>query len=103
MELLVRQGYTDVRLIIVGNGNDGYVWALKKYIKKKNLDNNISILPFRYDLSDLRKEVSYEIICSQNEALGRVTIEAMLAGNIVIGARSGGTTEIIGAHEERGY
>ncbi len=103
VELLVRQGYTDVRLIIVGNGNDGYVWALKKYIKKKNLDNNISILPFRYDLSDLRKEVSYEIICSQNEALGRVTIEAMLAGNIVIGARSGGTTEIIGAHEERGY
>lgn len=103
VELLVRQGYTGVRLIIVGSGNDSYVWALKKYIKKKKLENNISILPFRYDLSELRKEASYEIICSQNEALGRVTIEAMLAGNIVIGAKSGGTMEIIGAHEERGY
>ncbi len=103
VERLVQQGYTEVRLMIVGSGNDSYVWALKKYIKKKGLENNISILPFRYDLAGLRKEASYEIICSQNEALGRVTIEAMLAGNIVIGARNGGTTEIIGANEERGY
>lgn len=103
MEILISRGYTDVRLIIVGGGNDNYIWALKKYIKKKKIEKNVSILPFRYDLVELRRKASYEIICSQNEALGRVTIEAMLAGNLVIGARSGGTTEIIGEHEERGY
>lgn len=103
MEILISRGYTDVRLLIVGGGKDNYIWALKKYIKKKKIEKNVSILPFRYDLMDLRRKASYEIICSQNEALGRVTIEAMLAGNLVIGARSGGTTEIIGEHEERGY
>lgn len=102
-EFLVRKGYNDIKVKIVGSGTAGYVWALTKYIKKKKLENNIRIFSFQEDLSSLRAEASYAITCSQNEALGRVTIEAMLAGNVVIGARSGGTTEIIGENEERGF
>lgn len=102
-ELLVRRGHDDVKVKIVGSGGTGYVWALKKYIKKNKLEKNIQIISFQDDLSSLRAEASYAITCSQNEALGRVTIEAMLAGNIVIGARSGGTIEIIGSNEERGF
>lgn len=102
-EILIKAGYSDVQLIVVGDGNDGYIWALKKYISMKKLDRNIFILPYQNDLSKLNKKASYAITCSQNEALGRVTIEAMLAGNVVIGARSGGTVEIIGENEERGF
>lgn len=102
-ENLVKKGYTDIKVVIAGHGRATYVWALKKYIIKHKLEKNISILPFQDDLSDLRKRASYAITCSQNEALGRVTIEAMLAGNVVIGAKSGGTTEIIGENEERGF
>ena len=102
-ELLIERGYTDVRIIIVGNGVIGYVWALKKYIKRKRLEKNICIFPFQDDLRQFRSMASYAITASQNEALGRVTIESMLAGNLVIGARSGGTTEIIGVNEERGF
>lgn len=103
VENLIKRGYSDVELIIVGDTGARYTWALKKYIKKRGLDRNINILPFRENLSSLRERVSYEITCSQNEALGRVAIEAMLAGNFVIGARSGATTEIIGKNEERGF
>ncbi|MCM1182628.1 MAG: glycosyltransferase family 4 protein [Roseburia sp.] len=102
-EHLVEKGHDDIKVIIVGNGSSGYVWALNKYIKRKKLENNIHILPFQEDLSQLRSCASYAITSSQNEALGRVTIEAMLAGNIVIGAKSGGTTEIIGSNEEGGF
>lgn len=102
-ENLIKRGYADVELVIVGDTGTSYTWALKKYIKERGLDRNISILPFRENLSSLRERVSYEITCSQNEALGRVAIEAMLAGNFVIGARSGATTEIIGKNEERGF
>lgn len=102
-EILVKKGYSDVQLIIVGSLGGTYVWALNKYIRKRNLDKNIVILPFQNDLTELRRQASYAITCSQNEALGRVTIEAMLGGNIVIGAKSGGTTEIIGEDEERGF
>lgn len=102
-EILLKKGYSDVQLIIVGANGGSYVWALDKYIKTKNLSNNIKILPFQSDLSELHKQASYAITCSQNEALGRVTIEAMLAGNVLIGAESGGTTEIIGKNEDRGF
>lgn len=102
VEILRERGFSDVRVTIIGNGEAGYIWAMKKYIRDKNLDGNITILPFGDDLSKLRREASYAITSSQNEALGRVTIEAMLAGNFVIGAASGGTIEIIGEDEERG-
>lgn len=103
VELLYKTGYDDVKVIIVGHGKEAYLWALKKYIKWKRLENIICILPFCRDLSHLREQASYAITASQCEALGRVTIEAMLAGNFMIGARSGGTTEIIGENEERGF
>ena len=102
-DILVSRGYDRIKILIVGAGARNYVWALKKYINKKKLTENVFILPFHNDLAQLRSQVSYTITSSQNEALGRVTIEAMLAGNIVIGARSGGTLEIIGSKEERGF
>lgn len=101
-EILINSGYTDVILTIAGNGTKGYIWALKKYISKSNLAKNIHVVPFQKDLDELRRTASYVIACSQNEALGRGTVEAMLAGNLVIGARSGATTELIGEEEERG-
>lgn len=102
-EIIVNKGYCDIKVIIAGDGSERYVWALNKYITKKGIQDYIRILPFQWDLSKLREEASYAITSSQNEALGRVTIEAMLSGHIVIGARSGGTTEIIGENEERGF
>ena len=41
------------------------------------------------------QSVDIVLMCSRMEAFGRVTVEAMLAGKPVIGARSGGTTELI--------
>jgi glycosyltransferase involved in cell wall biosynthesis len=35
------------------------------------------------------------LMCSRSEGFGRVTVEGMLAGKVVIGARSGATTELI--------
>lgn len=103
VEFLIQKGYEDVRLIIVGANGGRYEWALNKYIKGRKLDKNIRILPFQKELTELHRQASYALTCSQNEALGRASIEAMLAGNIVIGARSGGTIEIIGENEERGF
>ncbi len=41
------------------------------------------------------------LMCSRNEAMGRVTVEAMAAGRPVIGFDGGGTTELI-SHERTG-
>ena len=103
VEALVKQGYSDVELFIVGDGDENLRWMIEKYVTMKNLNHNIHLVSFRKDLSEYRRKVSYSITSSKMEALGRTTIEAMLAGNIVIGANTGGTKEIIGEEQERGY
>jgi glycosyltransferase involved in cell wall biosynthesis len=35
------------------------------------------------------------LVCSRNEGFGRVTVEAMLAARPLVGARSGGTAELV--------
>ncbi|MBD5523510.1 MAG: glycosyltransferase family 4 protein [Lachnospiraceae bacterium] len=103
VELMINRGYRDIRLNIVGDGRENYVASLKKYVLERRLENNIRFFPFQKDLANFREEATYSITGSKYEALGRTTIEAMLAGNIVIGADTGGTREIIGEAQERGY
>ena len=103
VEFLIKKGYTDIKLYIIGNANEVFKWSVEKYVKRHDLNNNIYFISFKEDLMLFRKKVSYSITGSKMEALGRSTIEAMLAGNIVIGADTGGTKELIGLEEKRGY
>ena len=43
----------------------------------------------------IRQVHDITLVCSSNEAMGRVTPEAMLSHNLVIGANAGGTKYII--------
>lgn len=99
---LVKNGI-NVRLYIIGEGNEQYRWILKQYIRIYGLESHVHIDRFKQDLREYRKMCWYSITASRMEALGRVTIEAMLAGCIVIGADTGGTVEIIGKDSGRGY
>jgi len=90
-------------LALIGQGAEYFRWIVKQYISKKNLESYIDIIPFQKNLRAYRKQCQYALTTSRMEALGRSTIEAMLAGNIVIGANTGGTKEIIGENETRGY
>lgn len=103
VELLVNQGFRDILLTIVGDREQKMAWAIKKYLSLHKLGKNIRVLPFRQELSELRNDHACSLTCSKMEALGRTTIEAMLFGNIVIGADTGGTLEVIGNRGERGY
>lgn len=99
---LVKSGI-NVQLYIVGEGNEQYKWILKQYIRIYGLGQYVHIDKFKKDLREYRKMCRYSITASRMEALGRVTIEAMLAGCIVIGGNTGGTAEIIGKDSARGY
>lgn len=92
-----------IKLFIVGSADYQYRWILKKKIKQYGLESNIAIFTFRKDLRELRKKCQYAIISSRMEALGRVTVEAMMSGCVAIGADTGGTAEIIGKNFDRGY
>ncbi|SER39016.1 Glycosyltransferase involved in cell wall bisynthesis [Butyrivibrio fibrisolvens] len=96
MRLLYKKGINNIELWIAGNGD---IRSLGICSNEKNF---IKVLGQVNDLRKIREEVDIELVCSRCEAFGRVTVEAMLGGIMVIGTRSGGTVEII-REGENGY
>ena len=99
---LIQEGLNP-KLYIVGNKQSVYAELLQLYVNHSYLNNNVFFVGELVDISKYLKNASIAVMSSKNEALGRVTIEYMKAGIPVIGAKSGGTIELIGEKEERGY
>ena len=74
----------------------------KHIIVNEKLTNRVVLLGYRNDVKSLMKRSRALLMCSENEAYGRVTAEAMLNDCIVIGRNSGGTAELI-EHEKTGF
>ena len=75
-----------------------YMKEMQSYISQKGL-NNLFFVGYMKDMAGLRSKVDAEIIPSQSEAYGRVTLEAMLSHNLVIASDSGANPELIGKNE----
>ena len=83
------------RLFIVGSVTDNEYYEKIKAEIIEDIDSSIIFTGYKSNLKDYRKNTQIVLICSKAEAFGRVTIEAMNAGQIVIGADKGATPEII--------
>jgi FkbM family methyltransferase len=86
----------DAELLIMGDvGSDEYMQQIKDYIKTNNITGKVHIIPHQKQPGDYMKQADIYLMCSKNEAFGRVTAEAMLLGIPVVGSRSGGTEDIV--------
>lgn len=97
--LLVERGYQNLHLSIAGPGNTD---QLRRLVEQEHIEDYVSFLGYRTDLHFLRREMDVELVCSLCEGFGRVTAEAMMSSNPVIGSDSGGTPELI-KDGESGY
>lgn len=90
-------------LTIIGTiGDQDYYDEIINFININSLNDQIKLLPYADDLEEIRKNCRISLVCSENEGLGRVTIESMLSRQLVIGAASGATCELIDSGEN-GY
>lgn len=95
VQQLVSHGY-DVQLAIIGAEEDpAYVQNLWQYVDKHNLHEAVIFAGYQKNPASYVALADAALTCATNEAFGRVTVEAMLLGKPVIGAKSGGTIEII--------
>jgi glycosyltransferase involved in cell wall biosynthesis len=85
--------YQLTHLYIVGNGSEKEI--LNNFVNWNNLESKVTFTGFVENVSDYYRESEVLLMCSDKEALGRVTIEAMAHGLVVIGYNCGGTSEII--------
>ncbi len=85
-----------VELLIIGNYNDSneYCKKLEKFIKNNEL-NGIYLKDFVRNPFPYIKKTDILLMCSKNEAFGRVTVEAMMLSKPIIGSERGGTVELI--------
>ncbi|MEH7293562.1 glycosyltransferase family 4 protein [Priestia megaterium] len=100
MELLKNKGYSDIRLHIVGSSParthiSWYATEIKKMVEEKSLQNEIVFHGEVNDMVSLRSIMDGELMCAICETFGRVTVEGMRSGLLVIGSNTGGTPEII--------
>ncbi len=83
----------EINLMICGKGPSQE--QLKRYVDKNNL-KNIKFLGHVVELEDIRKQVDIALNCSNKEAFGRITIEAMYYENLIIASNTGCNVELVG-------
>jgi len=92
---LVKNGVKNIELLIVGGIEPAYHKELSDIIEKNELKGSIRFTGHLNDPLGALAESDLFLMCSQDEAFGRVTAEAILMKKPVIGARSGGTPELV--------
>lgn len=100
IHILIQQGYKNIECNIFGEVHEKlYYEMILKYIEKNNLQKYIFFRGYYKDVSKELRKMDIQCVCSHKEAFGRVTIEGMLAGLLLVGANTGGTVELI--HEKK--
>jgi glycosyltransferase involved in cell wall biosynthesis len=89
---IARKAGIDIELALVGSGNRK---ALHKLARHLGVEDLVNIHEPTADLGRHWSAAHVGLMCSECEAFGRVTVEAMRAGLPVCGTNSGGTPEII--------
>lgn len=90
---ILKKGLTNFHVRFVGKG-----YMLEEYehmVQELGLKNYISFCGAHKDVLPFYKQADVMIMSSKEEAFGRTTVEAMMAGCAVIGAESGATPEIL--------
>ncbi len=89
------KGKKNIELWLVGKGDEEYENRLRKSVEYVELQDQIKFLGYQSNPLEIISQADVGLMCSENEAMGRVTVEYMACGLPVIGKNSGGTAELI--------
>lgn len=76
-------------------GSKEFMDKLGAIIKEGGLEKNVAFLGPVNNVDEECARSDVLCVCAKAEAFGRTTVEAMMSGCLVIGANSGGTSELI--------
>ena len=84
------------KLYIIGSVNsEKYKNKIERYIKDNTIQNRVKFVGQINNVMQYLQKIDILVMASSKEAFGRVTVEGMLSGCLVIGSDSGGTAELI--------
>ncbi len=95
----IAQRHRDTRLLLVGGaghtGDQEYFTRCRELVHTLGLSERVEFWGYVPEPERAYLAADAALMCSSNEAMGRVTVEAMSACRPVIGFASGGTPELI--------
>lgn len=100
ISILKDRNIKNIKLHIVGSSPkrthiSWYEENLKKMVDDLNLNEFVEFHGEIKNMTNIRKNMDIELMCAICETFGRVTVEAMRSGLLVIGTNTGATPEII--------
>jgi glycosyltransferase involved in cell wall biosynthesis len=95
------QDFPQIRLLIVGDGSPEKLTQLQQLAENLGVAKQVEFWGYVEDAYKAYLAADVVLMCSKNEGMGRVTVEAMSACRPVIGYDNAGTSEII-QHQHNG-
>jgi glycosyltransferase involved in cell wall biosynthesis len=90
-----------MKLVFVGSGPQ--LSLLQKNASRLGIENSNVFIPAADDVATWLRSMNIFVSASISEAFSNALLEAMACGCSVVGSRVGGTPELIGNNEERGF
>jgi glycosyltransferase involved in cell wall biosynthesis len=92
---IARAAGANIQLSLYGYAHEHELSEIEKWCKDNDMSEWIRHRGFIDEPQFAYGEADVSLVCSKNEAYGRVTAESLLSGVPVVGYRLGGTTEIL--------
>lgn len=90
-----KRGYDNFEIWFVGMGRLDVKQEVKEIFDSEGMYDYVKYLGYKYDVENYYSDCDISFTCAKSEAFGRTTVEAMLSGNLLIGADTAGTKELI--------
>jgi len=86
-----------IEIGIIGSTQSDYAAGLIENVKVNGFSNIIKFLGYKNkkELSEIRKNYPYGLVLSTKEAFGRITVEGMSCGQIMLVTNSGANSELV--------
>lgn len=85
----------NVQLLLIGEGSNKNLKSITDFIIKNNLKDKVRLTGHLPDILSELGKANATLICSKNEAFGRIAIESMACGCPVIANKRAGLKEVI--------
>ena len=93
----------NAHLLICGYGFPHEIRQVRQYVKDFQLENSVTLMDFRRDISHLLSQADILVVASQSyESFGFTCVEAMAHHVPVVATNNGGIPEVV-ANDEGGY
>lgn len=84
-----------IKVDFYGKGVKGYIDYLKSLVQSEGLEEVINFCGYTNEIQNVLPEYDCAFVCSHAEGFGRVTVEHMYCGLVVIASDSGANPELI--------